>query len=87
MKFGDAFVDLGAQWCHGEEDNIVYDLVKDLNILKHSTTSKKFYHSSGKSIDDEFSREIFNIMDEVYTADGNRHVSDYFTVGDYCIQK
>ncbi|KAF2894302.1 hypothetical protein ILUMI_11871 [Ignelater luminosus] len=25
VKFGDAFIDLGAQWCHGEENNIVLE--------------------------------------------------------------
>lgn len=87
VKFGEAFVDLGAQWCHGEEDNIVYDLVKDLDILRRSVTSRKLYHSSGKSLDEEFAGEILDIMDSVYTADGNRMVADYVTVGDFCVQK
>ncbi|KAJ8924282.1 hypothetical protein NQ315_007074 [Exocentrus adspersus] len=86
VKFGDAFVDLGAQWCHGEEDNAVYDLVKDLDVLKPSGTSKKFYHSSGERIDDELSHQLFDIMDSVYSANGNRLVSDDLTVGDYCVR-
>ncbi|EDW72525.1 uncharacterized protein Dwil_GK19322 [Drosophila willistoni] len=28
IPFGENVIDLGAQWCHGERDNIVYDLVK-----------------------------------------------------------
>lgn len=33
VPFGDNFIDLGAQWCHGEKDNVVYELVKDNGCL------------------------------------------------------
>lgn len=36
IPFGNAIVDLGAQWCHGEKNNIVYELVEDLDLLAHS---------------------------------------------------
>lgn len=39
VAFGGTIVDLGAQWVHGEEDNIVYDLVKDLDLVSHNTTA------------------------------------------------
>ncbi|KAK5649619.1 hypothetical protein RI129_000648 [Pyrocoelia pectoralis] len=29
-------IDLGAQWCHGEENNVVYTLAKDLDVLSPS---------------------------------------------------
>lgn len=87
VEFGDAFVDLGAQWCHGEVDNVVYDLVKDLGLLGHTATSRRFHLSSGLSLDDGFASELFEIMDSIYSADGNRLVGDYLTVGDYCVRK
>lgn len=34
IPFADNVVDLGAQWCHGEKGNVVYDKVKDLNLLE-----------------------------------------------------
>lgn len=32
VKFGDGFVDLGAQWIHGQDGNILYDMVKNYNL-------------------------------------------------------
>ncbi|XP_017840689.2 spermine oxidase-like [Drosophila busckii] len=34
IPFADNVVDLGAQWCHGEQGNVVYETVKDLNLLE-----------------------------------------------------
>lgn len=33
IPFGDNVIDQGAQWCHGQERNCVYQLVKDLNLV------------------------------------------------------
>lgn len=36
IPFGDNVVDLGAQWCHGEKNNVIYETVqsKHLNVLE-----------------------------------------------------
>ncbi|XP_055916915.1 spermine oxidase isoform X2 [Eupeodes corollae] len=34
IPFGDNVIDLGAQWCHGEKDNIVYELANKHNLLE-----------------------------------------------------
>uniref|UniRef100_A0A1A9VQL6 Amine oxidase domain-containing protein n=1 Tax=Glossina austeni TaxID=7395 RepID=A0A1A9VQL6_GLOAU len=36
VPFGDNVVDLGAQWCHGEKDNVVYEALKRLNRSSNS---------------------------------------------------
>lgn len=36
VPFGDNVLDMGAQWCHGEEDNVVYHAVKHLNPFDSS---------------------------------------------------
>ncbi|XP_064541264.1 uncharacterized protein LOC135430505 [Drosophila montana] len=33
IPFADNVIDLGAQWCHGETDNVVYQRVKDLDLV------------------------------------------------------
>lgn len=33
VPFADNVVDLGGQWCHGEQGNVVYQTVKDLDLL------------------------------------------------------
>lgn len=37
IPWGENVVDLGAQWCHGERDNVVYELVRDLELLSPIT--------------------------------------------------
>ncbi|XP_017072153.1 spermine oxidase [Drosophila eugracilis] len=34
IPFADNVVDLGAQWCHGEQGNVVYERVKELDLLE-----------------------------------------------------
>ncbi|KAJ8927284.1 hypothetical protein NQ314_020287 [Rhamnusium bicolor] len=65
IKFGDAYVDLGAQSCHGEKDNIVYHLVNQYNILKHSNFSLKMVYSNGEFIDDEICKNLVDFVDFV----------------------
>ncbi|XP_017049946.1 probable polyamine oxidase 5 [Drosophila ficusphila] len=46
ISFGDNVIDVGAQWCHGQQGNKVYEMVKDLGIL-HLTGD---YYSSMKMV-------------------------------------
>ncbi|KAH8307298.1 hypothetical protein KR044_009189, partial [Drosophila immigrans] len=41
VPFGDSVVDKGAQWCHGEIGNVVYQRVKDLNVLDRTGDALK----------------------------------------------
>ncbi|XP_011212725.2 spermine oxidase [Bactrocera dorsalis] len=34
VSFADNVVDLGAQWCHGEQGNAIYELTRDLDMLQ-----------------------------------------------------
>lgn len=34
IAFGDNIVELGAQWCHGEKDNVVFGLAKEKQLLE-----------------------------------------------------
>ncbi|CAD7004632.1 unnamed protein product [Ceratitis capitata] len=34
LPFADNVVDLGAQWCHGEKGNVIYQTVRELNMLQ-----------------------------------------------------
>ncbi|KAK4877829.1 hypothetical protein RN001_010335 [Aquatica leii] len=66
VPLGDGYVDLGAEWCHGEKDNIVYDMVKDLNILQHTNKFyPEIYHSKFKRLDQNFSNLLLDTFDEL----------------------
>lgn len=86
VKLGDSYADLGAQWCHGEEDNIVYNLVKDLNVLETSWNTYQdntFYESSGKVIDEVVAEKLFNIFTELSYGE---NISNCKSFGDYFIE-
>lgn len=61
----DGHVDLGAEFCHGEIGNVVYETVKDLNLLQHSSASsvKKIYQSDGTQIDHQVAAELIQFID------------------------
>lgn len=81
VEFGDAYVDLGAHWCHGEKENIVYDLVKDLDLLRHTPDGEsRIYHSS-KPVSREFNNELHEVVGAAFGAQTKgvrKSVEDYY---------
>ncbi|XP_017059004.1 spermine oxidase-like [Drosophila ficusphila] len=61
VTFGNSFVDLGAQWCHGEEGNVVYEKVKDLDVLDRPGEYTIYFVRSNKEI---LSNEQTNVFKE-----------------------
>ncbi|KAF5286570.1 hypothetical protein FQA39_LY16253 [Lamprigera yunnana] len=81
VEFGKNNIDLGAEWCHGEEDNIVFDLVKDLNLI-HPCPHRfpKVYHSKIKNVDQNFTEELFYLFQSIYLENktgANCSLGDY----------
>lgn len=88
VYFGEAFIDLGAEWCHGQKGNIVYELAKDFHILQHTDRFVSVYDSSQKHIDNEFGTELINLMLSIYYADdGQRNEKENKSLGAYCLDK
>lgn len=85
-RFGGSIIDLGAQWCHGEKGNIVYQLVKDFNILEPSFNTYSNLtcsDSKGNFIDKQITDKLFDIFREItYDEDGLKKAdgsyADYF---------
>ncbi|KAK4878677.1 hypothetical protein RN001_011183 [Aquatica leii] len=81
VKFDDNYVDLGAEWCHGQENNVVYNLVKNFNLLKPiRETFPNLFHSKANAIDVSFKNELFGIFLNIYNED--RAGSNY-SLGEY----
>ncbi|RZB41681.1 uncharacterized protein BDFB_007270 [Asbolus verrucosus] len=72
------FVDLGAEYCHGQTNNIVYELVKDLNILEPISQdfSPALYYSNGSRLDSAFTEELQAVI-----LGYDSHDSNYNTTG------
>ncbi|XP_053975600.1 spermine oxidase-like [Hylaeus volcanicus] len=59
VKFDEYSVDLGAQWIHGEEGNVAYQLAAPLNITDHSDPFyNEMFTSSGELIDPTITKNI-----------------------------
>lgn len=84
VPFAANVVDLGAQWCHGEQDNVVYGLATSLQSdLLESNTAKydrfELVRSDGKIIDKAISDKLVALAmstvetykDEIASFDGS----------------
>lgn len=69
VKFGDAYVDLGAEFCHGQDDNIVYSLVKDLGILQPHTSQVTAYTSNGEIVSNTLAKKILQLEEFLEATD------------------
>ncbi|KAL9890237.1 spermine oxidase-like [Glossina fuscipes fuscipes] len=71
VPFGDSVVDLGAQWCHGEKDNVVYETLKRLNrlsLLEHTSEAEynvKFVRSNKELISDAVADKIMDLTKSI----------------------
>ncbi|CAG9820241.1 unnamed protein product [Phaedon cochleariae] len=71
-KFGDTNVDMGAMWCHGQEGNIVWEKLVDMNLtdLVRSTQHPRTFHiSSRKELGKDFEQKLYDIMMEILDSE------------------
>ncbi|XP_023014218.2 spermine oxidase, partial [Leptinotarsa decemlineata] len=87
VKFGDSYVDLGARWCHGEDGNIVYNMVKDLHLLNSTKVAESFFLSSREEIEETFGKELMGIFYEMSDLPSSDSKDKYKSVGEVCEQR
>lgn len=88
VEFGGSIVDIGGQWVHGEVGNIVYDMVKDLDLLSPSFNTyddMTFYLPDGTIMDKTISDKLFNIAKNVLFEDVDADETE--TVGNYFVKR
>lgn len=81
VEFGEAIVELGAEWCHGEKGNIVYEMVKDLDMLEDPGDGATIAFANGKLLEGNKSLAILQLFDEVYESEDENFVNSSF--GEY----
>ncbi|XP_031616985.1 spermine oxidase-like [Contarinia nasturtii] len=71
ISFGANVVDMGAQWCHGEKNNVVYELAKGKNVLAHSTKIQelKLIQSDGTDVPIEITKKLSDLAFDLYDGD------------------
>lgn len=81
VYFGDAYVELGAQWCHGKTNNIVYKLASSLVTLKENRDDLEFIYSGGE-LEESFRKELEVILlEEFYrNAESGNLTMDEFNI-------
>ncbi|XP_032599363.1 LOW QUALITY PROTEIN: protein anon-37Cs [Drosophila grimshawi] len=90
IPFADSVVDLGAQWCHGEKGNVVYERVKNLDMLEATEDHYETFRcvrSNKEVLSDEIANGLKNIaFDSI--PDRQTELVDYKgSLGDYLTQK
>lgn len=66
VEFAGGVVDLGAQWCHGEVNNSVYNLVKEFNLLSPSANNYSDFNfclSNGFILDKDVTQKFMHIFE------------------------
>lgn len=61
IPFASNVVDLGAQWCHGEKDNVVFQLGSRHDLLSSASTKYDDFlciKSSGEVVDESVSKRL-----------------------------
>lgn len=87
--FNNKIIELGAQWCHGEEENIIYNLVKDLKVLGESSSTYEelnFYDSSGNAVNKNVAEALYGLFAEI-CEDEDGLIKAEGSFGDYFIKR
>ncbi|XP_022907321.1 spermine oxidase-like [Onthophagus taurus] len=89
VEFGDAIVDLGAEWCHGEKNNVVFEMVKNLDVLRLRDFSDLIlaYYSNRARINPVLNNKLFGIIDSIYFPSGNKKQDEGISLGQYCLKE
>lgn len=90
IPFADNVIDLGAQWCHGEKDNIVFELSMKHNLLEstgHVYENYKCVRSNKEVVPDNVSQRLKDIVsDSLVTRQTDLHEFNG-SLGSYITEK
>ncbi|XP_034833470.1 spermine oxidase-like isoform X2 [Maniola hyperantus] len=77
VEYGDCYLDLGAAWCDGEKDNVVFDMVNPLGLLGRPKPDHKYFLlSNGELVSTETGEKLLQTLgEEVGKADKNNSKS------------
>ncbi|XP_011311148.1 spermine oxidase isoform X2 [Fopius arisanus] len=90
--FADNVVDLGAQWVHGEVDNIVHDLAKEHKLLESSynlndTNRHVFVDATGQLLSQTESSKIWALYYTISNAEEEELTQHEGSHGDFFIRR
>lgn len=86
MKFADNYIDLGAQWVYGENDNSVYEMVDDVDELGKSDgtiMNRDWIRSNGKKISQGVIDQMLDLITTIYEKMEDDEIDPKITFGEY----
>lgn len=89
VEFGGSVVDLGGQWVHGEAGNLVYDMVRDLDLLSPSFNTYEemtFYLPDGSVMDRKITDRLFKIAKDILSDEENAQ-NELGTFGNFFVKR
>jgi hypothetical protein len=89
---GNGVVELGCQWVHGEEGNVVFSMASKHGLLMDSLINYDiekmvFIDSSGNIVNRKTSEELYGILDGIYSSSKTDLVNYTGSLGDYFSHK
>jgi hypothetical protein len=87
-RAGDGVVELGCQWVHGEEGNVVFSMASQHDLLMDSLFSEDyekmvFIDSSSNIVNRETGAKLFGILDGISTSRVTDLVNYTGSLGEY----
>lgn len=86
--FLDGYIDIGAQWIHGEEGNVVFEMASAKNLVSDRRETMQqfinstFITSSGREIKSESLQEYLNIAYSVLDDSPNDDLERFMSLGE-----
>lgn len=69
VPFANGLIDLGAQWCHGEKENVIYEMVNDhfsFGSLGAEDKGLVFALSNGQEANHENCSQLLSLLDSLF---------------------
>lgn len=90
VSFGENHIDLGAAWCHGKENNIVYEMVDAEGVLSETDDDvgrMSFIRSNGTSVDGRHCEHLMNLCTYIL-EDSRAELANYQgSIGTFLVEK
>ncbi|XP_066155628.1 spermine oxidase-like [Euwallacea fornicatus] len=86
VRFGNAYVDLGAEFCHGQEGNIVYSMEQSYNILQHSTEDFQILRSNGEKVDKKTRKKLIDFAESLAASNETTEGCEYVKSVGECLR-
>lgn len=90
IPFASNVVDLGAQWCHGEKDNVVHQLGNPLDLFSSTTTKYDEFacvKSNGQPVDEKISKKLCELAISVVECYKDELKTYRGSLGSFIVEK